>query len=182
MTAVLAPVAARASFITFNLVGASPGFSGQMTLDAISSNDGSLSDIDSLTLTTPGGTYTFNPADPDTVNYYQTAIDNELLSPFTWNSHEITEMDVVFDEYFIAEFGPLYFANIGVNAPVYDFPSNFEYSLTGDIDYYFDFNGTWVAVATPDQTSTLILLGLALAAGGGAELWQRKRSGRRLLG
>lgn len=182
MTAALAPVAARASFITFNLVGASPGFSGQMTLDAISSNDGSLSDIDSLTLTTPGGTYTFNPADSDSINYYQSGVYNEQLIPFTWNSHEITEMDLLFDYDFIAESEPVYFADIGVNAPVYDFPSNFEYSLSDYVDYNFDFAGKWVAVATPDQTSTLILLGLALVAGGGAELWQRKRSGRRLLG
>lgn len=91
-------------------------------------------------------------------------------------------MDLLFDYDFIAESEPVYFADIGVNAPVYDFPSNFEYSLSDYVDYNFDFAGTWVAVATPDQTSTLILLGLALVAGGGAELWQRKRSGRRLLG
>ena len=165
---------AFASF-EYDYKNGSPGYSGSLFLDTNSSTGGSLSDIVSLTVTTPGGTFTYNPSNPDLshFNYNQTASYNSLESAFTWNPTEITQMHVLFDYYFISGYTAWSYAEVAQNAPAS--PTNFTGigTLNNAVSYHYDYSGSWVAAKpppVPDGGSSLYLLSVALAALAGAAL------------
>jgi len=67
--------------------GGSVGYSGTITLDSNSNSAGAITDIVSGQITTPQGTYNF---DPSMVFY--------LKTPFSWNPSQITDMWVDWDQ------------------------------------------------------------------------------------
>lgn len=149
--------------------GAEPGYSGELYLDSNSSSNGSLSDIVSLTVTDPRGTFTYNPNLPNLsqFSYFQTQSYNALESSFTWNPSEITEMNILFDYYFIAGYTAGSYAEIGQNAPVEGGTFTGISTLNDYVQYESDLGGDWVSAhppPVPDRASTLALLGAALAA------------------
>lgn len=178
-TTLLLGICAPPAFASFeyDYKNGAPGYSGSILLDTNSSAAGSLSDIISLTVTTPGGTFAYNPSDPNIsqFNYNQTATYNSLESAFTWDQNQITEMHVLFDYYYIGGYTAWSYAEVGQNAPT-DPPFTGIGTLNNAINYHYDFSGSWVAATpppVPDAGSSLYLLSLALAALAGCTLLRR---------
>ena len=138
-----APV--RAQNTTYTWKGGAPGYSGTIVLDSPSSTGGSVSDIVSWVQSTP---LFLNVADLSLVG---------SDAPFTWNSSEITSMDIFTTNFF---FGPNLEAAAGVGGNVL---------AINDLILQEDTTGSWKA---PDRGSTLGLLGMAV---GGLSLFARFR-------
>jgi len=142
---------AQANDTTYVWTGGDPGYSGQIVLDSSSSAGGSLADIVSINITTPtrwGGSFSF---DPETVVEFQT--------PFTWNSSEITSMDIEWSY----KGGLPSTPSIGGGFAEVDAYGYYGDDLATDTAGRprIDGTGLWLAAA-PDATSTIGLLGAAL--------------------
>jgi hypothetical protein len=130
--------------------GGAAGYSGTIILDSNSNPAGSISDIVSGQITTPSGTFDF---DPTTIAYSQPAFD--------WNPSQITDMWIdwfALSYTFEAGFGEN-ISNTGEN-----FVGSYEYPSTND--YLLDVSGSWKASnsSVPDATTTSALLGGALVS------------------
>ena len=130
------------------------GISGTLILDTPSSSGGAVSDIVSITLSDGGsGSFTYTPANASfTLNSY----------PFTWNSSQITSMDIK--------------ASLTDNNYYLDATENYQFPVGGNLIYTanglpgnldYDINGSWVAASPVPEPSvdtlTSILLIIYLA-------------------
>jgi hypothetical protein len=141
-----------------------PGYSGTIILDSDSSSGGSLADIVSISVSTPGGSETLTQANIGSVYI------NNFDTPFTWNPSQITSMWIAW--YTTAN--PVIADGVaGVGEQYAGENANFEfYDPAGAIyqDYASPLNtdttGTWLASgpvsSVPDAGSTSLLLGVAL--------------------
>ena len=159
-----------------------PGYSGTIVLDSDSSAGGSLADIVSISVSTPGGSETLTQANIGSVYI------NNNSTPFTWDASQITSMwiawyttpvPVIADG--VAGVGEQY-EGANANFEFYDNPAgtNLDYASPLNTDK----TGTWLAAGpVPDGGSTSLLLGVALTGLGlcrcPPERMQFKKSGRR---
>jgi hypothetical protein len=139
----------KAQDVTYEWTGGTPGYSGTIVLDSPSSSGGSLSDIVSLSVTTPtNGTITpdLNPADGNTY----------LADPtFTWTPTQITEMGIIgydlANDYIIVAQN---FGGGGLN------------QLSGELNSTafdeIDTSGTWTAVQIPEPGYYALLMALVV--------------------
>jgi hypothetical protein len=154
-------VSVQAQDTTYDWTGGAPGFSGSIILDSPLSSGGSLSDILSISITTPSsGTISMNMS-PGRVF---------LTDPtFTWNHNQITEM-------FIGGSATKPFDNIYVTENSGGGNDESAFSILYDNEISIDTSGSWVApsgVGVPDTGGGIWLLGFALAGLGGCRRFLR---------
>ena len=140
---------------TYAWTEGAPGYTGSIVLDSSSSAGGTLADIVSINITTPGGSATLTQA-----NIGDVYIDNPD-GPFTWNPSQITGMWIAWNT-------PEGQATVGENyqpsIPGYNFvgyPSESVIDFAGPNET--DQTGAWREVAVPEP-SVLGLLALGTAA------------------
>jgi hypothetical protein len=156
---------------TYDWTKGLPGYSGTIVLDSSSSAGGSLADVVSISVTTPGGSDTLTQA-----NIADVYINNPY-GPFTWNASQITGM-------WIAWYTT---SDHSMNAPAGGVGQNYQPSIPGHNfvfdpnDNFIDFvglgnkdlTGAWRAASVPDAGSTSLLLGLALTGLGACRRFGR---------
>lgn len=139
----------------YDWTGGTAGYSGTIILDSNSNSSGSISDIVSGQITTPQGTYVFDP----TKVFYS-------LVPFAWNPSQITSMWIDWNQ------GVTGWAGFGEN---YQGPATPNFVGSGPVQdpalsstWAVDFTGSWTAASfassVPDGGATIALLGGALIA------------------
>ena len=145
LSALGATTAAHAGY-EYDWTGGEAGYAGTIILDSSANASGSAADILSGTITTPEGTYAFDPT-----QLYVTG-------QFDWNSSQITDM-------YFDWTSPAPYTGFGEN--VYGAGLNFVGSAADDVSF-IDTSGSWVAAGSassaPDLASSLTLLTLGLGA------------------
>jgi hypothetical protein len=163
VTVILSLTAAVRADQEYVWTGGSAGYSGWIILDSNSDASGTLADVVSAQVTTPQGTYNF---DPSWVFYIQ--------SPFDWNPTQINDMWI---DWYQGGVDPAW-AGLGEKwgGAITNFDgsgSNRYYTSTWAVDY----SGSWTAAAAgpsvPDATATSALLLLGGAFVGLAALRSR---------
>lgn len=125
----------------YDWTGGAAGYSGTIILDSNSNPAGTIADIVSAQITTPQGTYVFDPTQVDF---------NQPI--FAWNPSQITDMWI----------------NWSSSAPYTGFGENYNgtglnFVGSGDGSEYVDYSGSWTAASSvPDGGATIALLGGAL--------------------
>ena len=117
-----------------------------IVLDSPSSANGSASDVVSLTISDSADTYSWTPASPGGVE----GLWLSPISPFTWDSAQILNMDIETPGYGAHNIGAQFVAHPGYGA-IFD-ESNGQ-SISAE-----DESGEWVAASTVPEPSTLQLL------------------------
>jgi hypothetical protein len=140
---------------TYAWTEGAPGYSGTIVLDTNASSAGTLADIVSINITTPGGSATLTQANIGDVYI------NNFDGPFTWNPSQITGMWIDWN----TSGGQ---AGVGENyqpsIPGYNFvfyPGSSVIDLAGPLET--DQTGAWRVSPVPEP-SVLGLLALGTAA------------------
>ncbi len=123
---------------------------GTIVLDSPSSANGSASDVVSLTISDTVDTYSWTSASPGGVE----GLWLSPISPFTWDSAQILNMDIETPGYGAHNIGAAFVAHPGYGAIV-------DYSVQQAFPPG-DQSGEWVAASTVPEPSTLQLLSLAV--------------------
>jgi hypothetical protein len=163
---------------TYSWVDGAPGYTGTIVLDSSSSSAGSLSDIVSITVNTPGGSATLTQA-----NIGAVYVDN-FDTTFAWTPSQISSMWIDWYTTSVASIsagaagvGEDYDTSGGLNFESFNTSTETNLDVAGAIEPN-DKTGSWLATssttgAVPDAGSTSLLLGVALTGFGACRRFGR---------